>query len=120
MCRDLVEGGSGDVDPAHDEVGADVALVPEEHLLHHPLGGHHPHLPVQYRSVQDTVQYSTPPHLPPRVESVQLQLARDGARGLVAVRGRARTRAVNIRRHEVELLAILVGHNISSCGPGRI
>ena len=28
MRRDLVEGGSGDVDPAHDEVGADVALVP--------------------------------------------------------------------------------------------
>ena len=70
-------------------------------------------------TVQDTVQYSTPPHLAPRVESVQLQLARDRARGLVAVRGRARTRAVNIRRHEVELLAILVGHNISSCGPGR-
>ena len=58
MCRDLIEGGSGDVHPAHDEVGADVALVSEEHLLHHPLGGHHPHLPVQYR-IQYRIQYST-------------------------------------------------------------
>ena len=77
MRGNLVQVRPGHVHPAHDEVGADVSLVAEQHLLDQPV------------SRDD-------PDLPAGVEPVQLQLAADGGRGLVTVSSSAGTSAVNI------------------------
>ena len=90
MGADLVEVGARGVDAAEDEVGADVALVPEEHLLQHAVGRAHA-------------------HLPPRVQPEQLQLRLHHGRRLVAVGRRPRAGAVHVGRHLVQLLAVLVG-----------
>ena len=137
MGRDLVQVRPRHVHPAHDQVGPDVTLkhkylkeynlvykdklvlqaylVAEEHLLDQPVGGHHPDLPAG-------------------VEPVQLELAADGGGGLVAVRRCPlhatlqssifqqhyphRAGTVDVGRHVVELLAVLVRHNVAASGPG--
>lgn len=49
---------------------------------------------------------------------MELKLGGNGGGGLITVSGSTRSRAVHVRRHRMQLLAILVGHDVSSSGPG--
>lgn len=84
------EVGARGVDARHHEVGADVALVPEQVLLQHRHARHDARLAA-------------------RRERVQLQVRRDDGRRELRVRRRARARAPDLRRDVVQLLAVLVG-----------
>merc|ERR1719427_1605309 len=95
----FVKMWSSYVNPTHDEIGPDVSLVPEQHLLDQPVGSHDPDLPAS-------------------VESVELQLAGDGGCGLVTISCSSSTSTINIGGHVVKLLTILVCHDISTSGPG--
>ena len=109
---------SSNINPAHDEIGPNMSLVAEQHLLDQPVG-------------------SDDPDLSTSVESVELQLAGDGGSGLVTVGCSTSTSAVNIGGpnernmqledrnglillHVVKLLTVLISHNIPTSGPDEI
>lgn len=86
------EVGARRVDAGDDEVRADVALVPEQVLLQHGHAGDDAGLAA-------------------RREGVQLQLRRDERRRELCVCRRARSRAPDVGRYVVQLLAVLVRHD---------
>mmetsp|Transcript_18743 Transcript_18743/g.39008 ORF Transcript_18743/g.39008 Transcript_18743/m.39008 type:complete len:275 (+) Transcript_18743:773-1597(+) len=78
--------------PKH-ECGRDVTLVPEEVALEQGQARDHP-------------------RLSPRPEPVKLQLRADHAGDVLGIRSRSGATAIDVRGHEMNLLAVLVRHGL--------
>lgn len=87
------------VDTSHDQVGADVALVPEEVLLQ------------QGHACDDT-------RLPARGQRVKLELGGDEGGGELCIGSSTGTGTPNLGCYVVKLLAVLVGNDGTARGSG--